>query len=471
MFSLYSDEDLVSRAIAFEPFQSLSIPDIKNPRSHSNSESSENGYVSGSTVDNEEEELMRKLGLPTQFTSTKRYYNDKNHYAVLNNSDNEDNVDCAFLRYWNDTGDRNARRLWTTSYEPDDCTSSDTLKRWDEFYQKQYDDSYHQFVALLNSDFKNLSLVDSDDKSIIQATSESNIAPSTPVVASHSNTQQSLSVQLNPQSIPTDGSDDEPPNERPSKIKKVCEHENALHDGSDEKTNWQLKSNKKKKKSRRSTENQRKSQHLDKYWSQRYRLFSKFDDGIKLDEESWYSVTPERIAMHIATRCCLKSTYVIIDAFCGAGGNTIQFALSSPVVQVIAIDIDPKKLELARNNAAVYGVSDRIEFINSDFMLLAQSSKLIADCVFLSPPWGGPEYVNQPQYSLDMMTPDGKAIFELVQTSISENIAFLLPRNVNPDELIQLAGEGNTVEIEQNVLNKKVKTVTAYFGSLLKEQT
>jgi trimethylguanosine synthase len=30
---------------------------------------------------------------------------------------------------------------------------------------------------------------------------------------------------------------------------------------------------------------------------------------------------------------------------------------------VIAIDIDPKKIEMAKQNARVYGVEDRIEFI------------------------------------------------------------------------------------------------------------
>ena len=29
----------------------------------------------------------------------------------------------------------------------------------------------------------------------------------------------------------------------------------------------------------------------DKYWDQRYRLFSKFDSGIQLDAESWFSVS------------------------------------------------------------------------------------------------------------------------------------------------------------------------------------
>lgn len=40
--------------------------------------------------------------------------------------------------------------------------------------------------------------------------------------------------------------------------------------------------------------------------------------------EGWYSVTPEKIAAHIAERCALP---IVIDAFCGVGGNTIQFAM------------------------------------------------------------------------------------------------------------------------------------------------
>ena len=60
---------------------------------------------------------------------------------------------------------------------------------------------------------------------------------------------------------------------------------------------------------------------LQKYWNQRFRLFSKFDDGIELDRESWFSVTPEVIAKHIAERCQCD---LIVDAFCGVGGNTIQ---------------------------------------------------------------------------------------------------------------------------------------------------
>ncbi|XP_072460714.1 trimethylguanosine synthase isoform X2 [Notamacropus eugenii] len=68
---------------------------------------------------------------------------------------------------------------------------------------------------------------------------------------------------------------------------------------------------------------------LAKYWAQRYRLFSRFDDGIKLDKEGWFSVTPEKIAEHIAGRVHLSfNCDIIVDAFCGVGGNAIQFALT-----------------------------------------------------------------------------------------------------------------------------------------------
>src|SRR5690606_21594068 len=87
-----------------------------------------------------------------------------------------------------------------------------------------------------------------------------------------------------------------------------------------------------------------------KYWAQRYRLFSRFDEGIRLDEEGWYSVTAEKVAQHIAERCRCN---VIIDAFCGLGGNTIQFARTCQLV--IAIDNCRHRLELARHNARIYG--------------------------------------------------------------------------------------------------------------------
>ncbi|KAK2724741.1 hypothetical protein QYM36_001285 [Artemia franciscana] len=197
-----------------------------------------------------------------------------------------------------------------------------------------------------------------------------------------------------------------------------------------------------------------------KYWQQRYRIFAKFDEGIVLDREAWYSTTFEVIAEHIAERCRCD---LVIDAFCGAGGNAIQLARTCE--RVIAIDIDPVKIEMARKNAAVYGVEDRIEFITGDFFKL--SSSLQADAVFLSPPWGGPAYLKNKLFDIRKMPVD---VFSAVEHSrkITENIAVYLPRNSDIKQVIQLASPGNRIEIEQNWLGKKIKTITVYLGELIK---
>ena len=41
---------------------------------------------------------------------------------------------------------------------------------------------------------------------------------------------------------------------------------------------------------------------IQKFYRSRYFLFSKFDRGIKIDKEGWYSVTPEPLANYLATR-------------------------------------------------------------------------------------------------------------------------------------------------------------------------
>lgn len=197
-----------------------------------------------------------------------------------------------------------------------------------------------------------------------------------------------------------------------------------------------------------------------KYYNQRRRLFSLYDEGVKLDTESWYSVTPEKIAEHIADR---SRCDVVVDAFCGVGGNAIQFALVCH--KVIAIDIDPKKLEYAKHNATIYGVEDRIDFICADFFQIAPTLK--ANVVFLSPPWGGPSYNKKDSFSIVRdMGRFGKKAFDLAK-NISPDVVFFLPRNTNTDELIMLTGPGGSCEIEQNMLMNKIKTITVYFGDNL----
>ncbi|OCH96272.1 S-adenosyl-L-methionine-dependent methyltransferase [Obba rivulosa] len=225
--------------------------------------------------------------------------------------------------------------------------------------------------------------------------------------------------------------------------------------------------------------------HLRKYFFQRERYFSKYSEGCLLDEEGWYSVTPERIADQIAERCRCD---VVLDAFCGVGGNAIAFARTCE--RVIALDTSPVRLALARHNAAIYGVEGRIEFILADFLSFARAllrppsseahkylpgqaadsasearpSRKI-DVVFLSPPWGGPSYLTDaspeeggaagdPQaaleYSLASIRPiHGAQLFKLARR-ITRNVAYFLPRNTRLEEVAALV-DGAERDEEQSV--------------------
>lgn len=176
------------------------------------------------------------------------------------------------------------------------------------------------------------------------------------------------------------------------------------------------------------------------FWAQRYYYFSKFDEGIKLDYESWYSVTPEEISVYIAKS--LQDS-VVVDAFCGSGGNTIQF--SKFCKKVYSVDIDQCKIDLCRNNTQVYQCEDNIEFITCDYLQVKHALNNLPsndiDYVFLSPPWGGINYKSTEDYSLKQwITPD---IHEIIRVSLdlSQNLVFYLPRNTQIEELFSIISE------------------------------
>ncbi|CAH9091417.1 unnamed protein product [Cuscuta europaea] len=199
---------------------------------------------------------------------------------------------------------------------------------------------------------------------------------------------------------------------------------------------------------------------LSKYWCQRYSLFTKYDEGIQMDEEGWFSVTPESLAKHHAQRCAGGT---VVDLFTGVGGNAIQFAHKCR--HVIAIDIDPKKIDYAQHNAVIYGVRDQIDFIRGDSLILAPTLKV--DVVYMSPPWGGPDYAKVKKFDIKtMLKPhDGYFLFN-AGMRIASKVVMFLPRNVDINQLAEIALLANSswsLEVEKNFLNGKLKGITAYF--------
>ena len=58
-----------------------------------------------------------------------------------------------------------------------------------------------------------------------------------------------------------------------------------------------------------------------------------------------------------------------------------------------------------------------------------------ADVVFISPPWGGPGYSSSQVFDLHTMVPlDGVRVFQVAH-SVTENIAYYVPRNVDVQQV------------------------------------
>jgi len=120
---------------------------------------------------------------------------------------------------------------------------------------------------------------------------------------------------------------------------------------------------------------------LKKFWEKRFYLFSKFDKGIKIDDESWYSITPEPLAKHIAQRVIdmnagNEGNLSVLDAFCGVGGNLIQFARKCGFC--VGSDMDPLKAQYCKHNAELYNLAspEQFQVVHSDFLKLSNNMKI-----------------------------------------------------------------------------------------------
>uniref|UniRef100_A0A7S2ZQP8 Trimethylguanosine synthase n=1 Tax=Rhodosorus marinus TaxID=101924 RepID=A0A7S2ZQP8_9RHOD len=208
---------------------------------------------------------------------------------------------------------------------------------------------------------------------------------------------------------------------------------------------------------------------LEKYYWQRYRLFSRYDEGVLLDDESWFSVTPEKIAEHIADRL---SCDVVVDAFAGAGGNTIQFARTCK--HVVAIENNEKRLQLAVHNASIYEVENSVEFILGDAFEMMHALAGIADAVFLSPPWGGPCYADEKLFDLSAMKPYSALFVVSRALELTPNVAILLPKTTTEKQILRFlklncGNAPDLCEVEYNYLGSRLKTITVYFGNLVRD--
>lgn len=198
---------------------------------------------------------------------------------------------------------------------------------------------------------------------------------------------------------------------------------------------------------------------LRKFWNRRYELFSRYDEGIYLSAELWYSVTPELIAKYIAqlfVKILPPDANYGLDVCCGGGGNMIQFAQFFDSVG--GIEINGTNLCCAEHNAQVYQVQDKTWTLKADWREITKlkenkeinydwipesirearknvPSNRIFDFIFSSPPWGGTNY-DRHEFNLYAMQPFNITELLKTMTQYTDNIGLFLPKLSN---LMQLS--------------------------------
>lgn len=104
------------------------------------------------------------------------------------------------------------------------------------------------------------------------------------------------------------------------------------------------------------------------------------DPRARIDDAGRVYLTPEVLALAIARA---NPAPHVLDTCCGCGGNAIAWARTGS--RVTAVELDRDRLALARHNARIYGVEDRITFVHGD---ARDHLGTEADLVFVDPPWG-----------------------------------------------------------------------------------
>lgn len=159
----------------------------------------------------------------------------------------------------------------------------------------------------------------------------------------------------------------------------------------------------------------------------RYALFSKFDEA-QVDATGLYTMVPEAYALRLARRI---SGPLVLDVCSGIGSMSIAVARTGR--KVIGVEIDEKRVAMARHNTRLYGVADRVDFRVADITSRETLQSLPADIetVFLDPPWGdGPgDYQRRPRTYLRHLRLAGMDLRDLVSNIPCHEVVMRLPPN------------------------------------------
>ena len=98
----------------------------------------------------------------------------------------------------------------------------------------------------------------------------------------------------------------------------------------------------------------------------------------------------------LAARLAPRPGSVWLDLGCGVGAARLCLLARCPAISVIGVEIDPLLADLARQNAALNGFSDRFRIIESDVAALPATDLPALAGIFTNPPFHAPAATPSP---------------------------------------------------------------------------
>lgn len=175
-----------------------------------------------------------------------------------------------------------------------------------------------------------------------------------------------------------------------------------------------------------------------------------FEKPLYGDKESLRFATPEPIARYRAQRLRCKT---LADISCGIGGQTVFFAQQCEFVY--AVEIDPGKIEYAKQNCEMYGL-DNVKFICGDALDPKVIKQIPAVNVVFSDPFRPAEEDERHVSSLEPGIPNVISAY----SEKTQNFAFEAPPQM-PSERIPFDCEKEYIS-----LDGQLNRLTLYFGWL-----
>lgn len=189
------------------------------------------------------------------------------------------------------------------------------------------------------------------------------------------------------------------------------------------------------------------------------KIIKKFGNNYYADDYSFIMGIDVRFADHLAQRF---KDYIVMETCSGAGFTTILLAKYAR--HVYSVDIDEIRLEIAKKNAQIAGLQNKITFLNGD-VTETKTLELIpnVDSAFIDPDWAVSGENHVFRFLNSNTNPPSDKLLELINTK-TPNITLIQPPKIDKKEFEILLPH----ECEYLYLNNQHELYCLHFGKLTK---